>query len=328
MTTSDQDDYDSPWKEVLERYLPDFLAPLFPEAHAGIDWSHGYEFLDKELQQVVRDAELGRRLADKLVRVVDTAGQEDWLLIHLELQGDPDADLAERLFVYNYRIFDRHRRPVVSLAVLADERAQWRPNQFGWQRWGCAVGIRFPSVKLLDYRARWAELEASANPFAVVVQAHLKTQETRHAPQERYRAKLALAKSLYRRGWARGDILELFRFIDWMLRLPEELEEQLWSEIQTFETVEHMPYVTSVERIGIRKGIQQGIKQGIQQGIQQERLLLLRQARKRFGPEVAEQSTIQLERIEDARQLEDLAELLLDAADGNAWLHALKQAAE
>jgi hypothetical protein len=324
MTASDQDDYDSPWKEALERYLPDFLALLFPQAHAGIDWSQGYEFLDKELQQVVRDAQLGRRLADKLVRVVDTAGQEDWLLIHLEVQGDPDAALAERLFVYNYRIFDRHRRPVISLAVLADERADWRPGQFGWRRWGCAVGIRFPSVKLLDYRARWAELEASANPFAVVVQAHLKTQETRNAPQARYRAKLALAKSLYRRGWARGDILELFRFIDWMLRLPEDLEEELWSEIQTFETVEHMPYVTSVERIGIRKGIQQGI----QQGLEQERLLLLRMARKRFGPAVAEQSTPRLERIEDAQKLEDLAEVLLDAADGDAWLDALKRAAE
>ena len=253
-------------------------------------------------------------------------------MIHLEVQGDPDADLAERLFVYNYRIFDRHRRPVVSLAVLADERAQWRPNQFGWQRWGCDVGIRFPSVKLLDYRARWAELEASPNPFAVVVQAHLKTQETRHAPQERYRAKLALAKSLYRRGWARGDILELFRFIDWMLRLPEELEEQLWSEIQTFETVEHMPYVTSVERIGIRKGIQEGIQQGIQQGVQQgleqERLLLLRMARKRFDADVADQAAPLLARITSPQTLADLAEALLDAADGDAWLDALQQAAE
>jgi hypothetical protein len=213
MTTSAQDDYDSPWKEALERYLPDFLALLFPQAHAGIDWSKGYEFLDTELQQIVRDAELGRRLADKLVRVVDLSGHEDWLLIHLEVQGDRDHDFAERLFIYNYRIFDRHRRPVISLALLADERAQWRPEHFGWQRWGCEVGIRFPSVKLLDYRARWAELEASANPFAVVVQAHLKTQETRHAPRERYGAKLALAKSLYRRGWERGDILELFRYL-------------------------------------------------------------------------------------------------------------------
>ena len=50
MTTRDQNDYDSPWKEALERYLPDFLPLLFPEAHAGIDWSNGYEFLDKELQ--------------------------------------------------------------------------------------------------------------------------------------------------------------------------------------------------------------------------------------------------------------------------------------
>lgn len=45
-------------------------------------------------------------------------------------------------FVYNYRIYDRHRRPVVNLAVLADERADWRPERFGWQRWGCEVGIR------------------------------------------------------------------------------------------------------------------------------------------------------------------------------------------
>ena len=324
MTEFPSDDYDSPWKEALERYLPDFLALLFPQAHAGIDWSQGYEFLDKELQQVVRDAELGRRLADKLVRVVDTDGQEDWLLIHIEVQGDPDADLAERLFVYNYRIYDRHRRPVVSLAVLADERADWRPDRFGWQRWGCEVGIRFPSVKLLDYRPRWAELETSTNPFAVVIQAHLKTQETRQLPEERYRvAKLALAKSLYRRGWGRDDILELFRFIDWMLRLPEELEERLWSEIQTYETVEHMPYVTSVERIGIRKGIEQGI----QQGLERERLLLLRLVDKRFGAAVAEQSTPLLDRIDNAQVLEDLAEALLDTTDGADWLQTLTQAA-
>ncbi|HTE20367.1 MAG TPA: hypothetical protein VK689_18540, partial [Armatimonadota bacterium] len=63
------EDYDSPWKEALERYFPPFLAFFFPVAYADIDWSRGYEFLDKELQSVVRDAELGRRLVDKLVRV-------------------------------------------------------------------------------------------------------------------------------------------------------------------------------------------------------------------------------------------------------------------
>ncbi len=62
-------DYDSPWKETIEFFFEDFLAFFYPQAHEAIDWHKGYEFLDKELEKVVRDAELGRRLVDKLVRV-------------------------------------------------------------------------------------------------------------------------------------------------------------------------------------------------------------------------------------------------------------------
>jgi hypothetical protein len=61
MTTT-YTDYDSPWKEALELYFPEFLALCFPEAHSEIDWARGYEFLDKELQQVVREAELEQTL--------------------------------------------------------------------------------------------------------------------------------------------------------------------------------------------------------------------------------------------------------------------------
>ena len=62
-------DFDSPWKEAIEQYFQDFLAFFFPAMHAGIDWTKGYEFLDKELERVVHDAMLGRRYADKLVKV-------------------------------------------------------------------------------------------------------------------------------------------------------------------------------------------------------------------------------------------------------------------
>ena len=31
-------DYDSPWKEALARYLPDAFAPFFPDVAAQIDW--------------------------------------------------------------------------------------------------------------------------------------------------------------------------------------------------------------------------------------------------------------------------------------------------
>ncbi|MBI2939703.1 MAG: hypothetical protein HYY04_04630, partial [Chloroflexi bacterium] len=194
-------DFDSPWKEALERYFPPFLEFFFPTAYAGIDWQRGHEFQDTEMQQVARDAELGRRLVDKLAKVWRRDGQETWVLVHVEVQVQvqEEADFAERMYVYNYRLFDRHHRRVASLAVLGDERANWRPDRFRYELWGCEVGIRFPLVKLVDYRSRWAELEASPNPFAVAVMAHLKTRETRHDDQERRRWKLALVRGLYER---------------------------------------------------------------------------------------------------------------------------------
>jgi hypothetical protein len=86
-------DEDSPWKEVLERYFRPFLAFFFPVAHAAIDWTKDHVFLDKELQKAVRDAALGRRLVDKLVQVHTLEGSEAWVLVHVEVQGDEDADL-------------------------------------------------------------------------------------------------------------------------------------------------------------------------------------------------------------------------------------------
>ena len=93
------DDYDSPWKEILEEYFQDFLDFFFPEIACEIDWDRGHTFLDKELQQVVRDAELGRRLADKLVQVWRRDGDEAWVLVHIEVQGQEEAAFAKRMYV-------------------------------------------------------------------------------------------------------------------------------------------------------------------------------------------------------------------------------------
>jgi hypothetical protein len=79
-------DYDSSWKEALDAYFEPFLTLLFPEVHRHIDWARGYESLDKEFQQVVREAEVGRRYVDKLVKVWTKDGAECWVLIHVEVQ--------------------------------------------------------------------------------------------------------------------------------------------------------------------------------------------------------------------------------------------------
>lgn len=248
------DDYDTPWKNAPNRYFPEFIAFYFPLVHAGIDWRQRHEFLDQELAQVTRDAQLGRRLVDKLVRVVGHAGAPQWVLVHVDVQGGRDSGFAERIFTYNYRLYDRYRRPVASLAVLADAGARWKPDWFGCQLFGCDVRIRFPVVKLNNCRDRLAALLDDPNPFALVTAAH------------------RLTKLLYQRDWDRQRVIDLFNIIDWMMRLPAALEAKLWQDIEQLERERAMPYVTSVERIGLERGRQEG-----------QAMMLARLLTKRFG---------------------------------------------
>ena len=44
-------------------------------------------------------------------------------------------------------------------------------------------------------------------------------------------------------GYEKQDVIRLFDFIDWVMALPEELEEQLWTEIQTIKEEEKMEYI-------------------------------------------------------------------------------------
>ena len=109
-----KDDFDSPWKQMLEWYFEEFIAFFFPKAYTQINWSRTIEFLDKELQQIIRRAELGRRYADKLVKVWLTSGDEQWVLAHVEVQGQQESKFERRIYTYNYRLFDRYDRNVAT----------------------------------------------------------------------------------------------------------------------------------------------------------------------------------------------------------------------
>jgi len=308
MAEASRQDHDSPWKEALTNRFPEFLALLFPALHGEVDWGRGIEFLDKELQQVVQDSELGRRHADKLVKVFSRDGAEAWLLIHVEVQGQAESAFAQRMYVYHYRLTDRYQVDVVSLGVLTDTTAAFRPEAFHWSRWGCEVAFRFPSVKLLDWRARWAELEASDNRFALVVMAQLAAKSSTGAAG-RKSAKLRLVRLMYDRGYSRAEVLELFRIIDWMIRLPKSLEQAFLAEIYAIEESKNMPYVTSAERFGIEKGRIEGKLEGKLEG---EATLLLRLLSRKFGPKPVEAYRMRIEQA-DAETLLEWAERVLTA---------------
>ncbi len=286
------DDYDSPWKEAIEHFFDDFMAFYFPDAHAQIDWAQPLIFLEQELRAVTRDAEVGKRMVDKLVRVTRRGGSEEWLYLHLEIQGQEQGAFAERMFVYHSRLFDRYRKPIVSLALLADDRIGWRPSRYVHEALGCRLGLHFPTAKLLDWSGSESRLEDSRNPFAVLTLAHLATQSTCHDPLARHSAKWTLVKRLYQTGFERQQVIRLFTMIDWMMRLPAEYEQRFRNDLMQFEEEIKMRYVNSIERLareeGLARGRQEGQEQGLEQGLEQGRRagksqVIGRQMHVRFG---------------------------------------------
>jgi hypothetical protein len=244
--------FDSPWKDVLQAFLPAFLEFFFPDIHADIDWRRGYQSLDKEFQKIARRAKVGKQFVDKLFKVWLKTGDEHWLLVHIEVQGDAEKEFPERMFNYNAAVRQLYNKEVVSLAILCDDQPNWRPTTFAHGRWGCKMELTFRIAKLLDFAGDVDALEASDNPFAAVVLAHCKTLETRKNPESRREWKLRVVKGLYRRGWSREDIDELFRVIDWMMALPDDFEQAFTAEYDELPEVKIMRYVTSVERVRLK----------------------------------------------------------------------------
>ena len=260
MTETDPLQLDSPWKEALDQYCPQFIELLFPNVAATIDWTRDIQFTDKELQAIVRDAERGKRWADKLVKVWMKSGQETWIYIHIEVQGQYEADFAKRMYIYHYRISDRYNLPVESLAILADDTASWRPDHYEYQLAACSLKFQFTSTKLLDFLPHIDQLAISRNPCDIVIASHLQAQQTSGFAERRLQWKLRLVKGLYQQGFERQAILDLYRLIDWFLALPDELELEFDANLEAFEQERNMPYITSIERRGIEQGMEKGIE--------------------------------------------------------------------
>ncbi len=235
---------------------------LFRPAHAEIDWTRKPESLDKELQAIAPESGTGRLVVDLLFKVWLKTGEEQWILIHIEIQSQRVSNFGVRMYGYNYRSFDRYRRPVASFAVLADDDPSWRPGSFGYNVLGCRLSFEFPTVKLLEIPDETLEQQQNTNPIATLILAHRRTQQTHGNASERMAWKLRLIRSLYEGGLKPDDARELLRLVYWMMDLPPELDEPFWKQIEAIEQEKHMPHLLPFELRAMERGRDQGRKEG------------------------------------------------------------------
>jgi len=178
--------------------------------------------------------------------------------------------------------------------------------------------------------------------------AHLKSITTKKGrSDERLVWKIRLVKMLYERGYSKEDIMNLYRFIDWVISLPKDLKLRFNEEIIQYEKEKKMPYITTAESIGIEKGIKEGLQKGREEGLQKGReeglqkgreeglqkgrkegmLLGLREAidlglRLKFGPEGI-QLMAEINKIADVERLQ----LIKEAIEGSHDIEGIRKIA-
>ena len=104
-----------------------------------------------------------------------------------------------------------------------------------------------------------------------------------------------------------------------MMTLPAELENRFCLEIEQFEKERKMPYITSFERLGMKKGLKEGEKKGLKEGEKKgEKKGLLRAIgvtlNTKFG-EAGSQILDELQDIDDAELLARILERVLQSQE-------------
>jgi hypothetical protein len=205
------------WKNAIEDFFEEFVYFFFIRDAHLIDFSRGYEFLDKELAQIFPESVGSKRYVDKLVKIFLKDGEERWILIHIEVQGYEDKNFPERMFCYYYRLKDRFEIEITALAIFTDKNPKYKPKKYNKKLLGTTIKYEFNIYKVLSQKEN--DLIKSQNPFAIIVLATLKALKKGQMDDAGIAdVKRNLTKMLYERNYSKEKIQKLFLFLNYYIR--------------------------------------------------------------------------------------------------------------
>jgi hypothetical protein len=200
----------------MEELFADLLRFVFPDADQVYDMERGFEYLDKELAKIFPQPDEGKdtRFADKLVKVFHRDGEEEWVLLHIEIQGDTSKRLefSQRMYEYFYRIRAWHRKPVSALAIFTGQNGKDMPCCYTYEYRGTRLTYEYPTLSILDFSDE--ELDKSDNPFAqVILVARTSLLEGKIPEEDLLELKLLIANRLQKKGFGKVKTLAILNFL-------------------------------------------------------------------------------------------------------------------
>ena len=263
---------DSLWKGILEDLFDDFLRFYFPDYVETFNFNRKFVFLDKELEQLFPQSQddFNPKYVDKLVKVYTKEGRDEWILIHIEVQGSRDKTFAKRMYAYHYRIYDKYDKPISALAILTDSNKKFSPNSLGYDFMGTSFQFKYNIYKVLT--ANLEELKASDNPFAIVVRVVETALKKGTISEEKlFDLKVELVKELLKKNFPKKKIRNLLQFLKLYIRF--ENKEFINKFDKEVEKITNKPKTMGIEEFVLDRERRMARKEGLQEGRQEGQLL-------------------------------------------------------
>jgi predicted transposase YdaD len=257
-------------KSAFEEFFPDLLRFFYPDEVKAFDFDRNIEFLDKELREITPETSKkgGNRYVDLLARCYLKNGREEWILVHIEIQGKNQQKFAERMFEYWYRIYDRYKVNVASLAVFTGSKKEALPSQFSKSYLRTHVAFEFPVYHIFDHTEE--ELLAMENPFSIVIVAAQKASMRGKVPeQELSGQRLILAKELINKGiYDHEKIIKFLTFLkNYIFIENKEINIQFDKQIEIITgKKDPMGIIETVKMLAEEEARKKGLKEGRKEG--------------------------------------------------------------
>lgn len=226
--------------------------------------------MDKELNELFPELEKkgGSRFADMLVKTYLLNGREEWILIHLEIQGEGTQDFAARMFQYWYRIYDRYNVDIIALAVFTGGKNQKRPDSFQKSFLGTEIHYKFNAYHILDHTER--QLLGMENPFALIVLAAQKVLLIDKIPEDELaEQRLTIARALIKsQRYNNEQIRRFIFFLKTFIHIDnQKINSKFEREVGILTGNKHaMGIIETIKMLEREEAFEEGIERGIEKG--------------------------------------------------------------
>ena len=228
MMTDDESayDFDGIWKDFVHDFWQIILRDCIPDLYDDADLEREAEFLDKEMHEISQqlDGESNavsnsKWYVDNLLKIYLKDGREEWVLLHIEIQGRGGEMISLRMFRYSCMIFLRYGRQPVALVILTAKRPkrEGEPGVYRSAMFGTKTEYSYNTLMAYDFSDE--ELLANDSPVHLFIYAVKIASKYRRSDEKKFEYMRKILKVLVERNWDIGTRRKFVMFLEYAMRL-------------------------------------------------------------------------------------------------------------